>query len=437
MLKKYPKVLIVGRVAWTANQSTLSSIFHNYPAENLAYICIETQEPDYGCCANHFQISEIALIKRLFNKKTKTGRRREPSIQSNEEQSLERSEASTMRWVRKHRSSLFLYVRELLWRFGGWKTKELQDFIHDFNPDVLFFVGDPLPLINRLHKYVLNVTGLPAAIFMMDDIWSYKIGHTLLRYLLRKEVKSLIPACSAHFAISEMMKREYDDLFNINCVILTKAITERETKPEFFHLHHPIQMVYTGKLIYGREKSLAKVAEALSEINADGKVKAELHIYTQTEITTKLDKVLNIKRSSYLHKPVPYAAVAKVLEASDVVLFVESLEHSQKYIARLSFSTKVTDYLASGKCIVAIGDKEIAPIDYLKNNNAALVCSDYEEIKRQIMELLNEPERIGLYAECGYNLGIRNHNEDLMEKRLLTEIIRITQLPHAFVSSGV
>ena len=74
MLKKYPKVLIVGRVAWTANQSTLSSIFHNYPAENLAYICIETQEPDYGCCANHFQISEIALIKRLFNKKTKTGK---------------------------------------------------------------------------------------------------------------------------------------------------------------------------------------------------------------------------------------------------------------------------------------------------------------------------------------------------------------------------
>ena len=331
-----------------------------------------------------------------------------------------------MSWVRKHRSSFFLYVRELLWRMGGWKTRELQDFIHDFNPDVLFFVGDPLPLMNRLHRYVLKLTGLPAAIFMMDDIWSYKNGHTLLRYQLRREVRNLIPACKAHFAISEMMKREYDDLFNINCVILTKGIAEREIKPDFSHLHHPIQMVYTGKLIYGRDKSLAKVAEAISEINANGSIKVELHIYTQTEITPQLDKTLNIQGNSFLHKPFPYSEIEKILKESDIVLLVESLERKQKYIARLSFSTKVADYLACGKCIVAIGDKEIAPVDYLKRNNAALVCSDYDEIKGQILSLLNEPERIVRLGENGFYLGISKHNEKLMQKRLLSEIKRIT-----------
>lgn len=422
---EYPKVLIVGRVAWTQGQSTLSSIFQGYSPANLAYICIETQEPDFSRCSNHFQISEIALVKKLFKWNTITGHRRVPSSTTQEQKSLERSEASTIGWVRKHRSSFFLYMRELLWRFGGWNTKGLKKFIGDFNPEVLFFVGDPLPLMNRLQRCVLKQTRLPAAIFMMDDIWSYKNGHTLMRYLLRREVKRLVPACKSHFAISEMMKREYDEEFHINCTILTKGIPLRGGGPNFPQLHHPIQMVYTGKLIYGRGKSLAKVVEALSEINAGEKTKAELHIYTQTEITSQLDKVLNITGSSYLHKPVPYSNVAKILSDSDVVMLVESLEDKHKYTARLSFSTKVTDYLASGKCIVAIGDKKIAPIEYLEENKAALVCSSYEEVKDLIMGLLNEPERICHYAKAAYNLGMSKHNESLMHERLLSEIKRI------------
>ena len=421
-----PRIIVVGRVAWTVSQSTLSSIFKNFPPEKLAYICIETQEPDFNRCANHFQISEIAMAKKLLKWKTRTGIRRLPQTSTKEVKSLEQKEVSTMGWVRKHRSSLFLYFRELLWRIGGWKTKELAGFINDFKPDVLFFVGDPLPLMNRLQRYVQKLTGLPAAIFMMDDIWSYKSDHSFLRSLLRKEVKQLIPACKIHFAISEMMKREYDELFNINCTILTKSIAPRECEPDFSQLHHPIQMVYTGKLIYGRDKSLAKVAKALSEINVGGETKAELHIYTQTEITPQLNKSLNIAGSSYLHKPVPYTEVAKILDASDIVMFVESLEEKQKHIARLSFSTKVTDYLASGKCILAVGAADIAPIAYLCENNAAQVCTSYDEIPSRVRDLIEHSERIPVLAQNAYRLGQEKHGEELMKERLLKVLNDIT-----------
>ena len=415
----YPRVLIVGRVAWTEGQSTLSSIFQGYPPDKLAYICIETHEPDFSRCANHFQISEIALVKKLFKWNTKTGSRRLPQASTKEVKSLEQKEASTLGWVRKHRSSFFLYVRESLWRLGGWKTKELKEFIGDFKPGVLFFVGDPLPLMNRLQRYVMKHTKLPAVIFLMDDVWSYNGGFSLLRYMLRKEVKKLIPACQAHFAISEMMKREYDGLFNINCIILTKSIAPRMSALNDMELHHPIQMVYTGKLIYGRDKSLAKVAEALSEINADGDTKAELHIYTQTEITPQLERSLSIDGSSYLNKPVPYSEVARILDASDIVMFVESLEDMQKYIARLSFSTKVTDYLASGKCILAVGAADIAPIEYLRDNNAAQICTSYNEIPTLVRDLIEHSEKIPMLAQNAYRLGQEKHGEALMRERLL------------------
>ena len=415
----YPNLLVVGRVAWTEGQSTLSSIFNGYPPEKLAYICIETQEPDFRRCANHFQISEIALVKKIFKWNTKTGSRRLPQTSTTEVKSLEQKEASTLGWVRKHRSTVFLYIREMLWHMGGWKTKELFDFIKDFQPNVLFFVGDPLPLMNRLQRYVLKQTELPAAIFLMDDVWEYNGGFSWLRYMLRKEVKKLIPACKAHFAISEMMKREYDKLFNINCTILTKSIAPKKTARSDMGLHHPIQIVYTGKLIYGRDKSLAKVAEALSEINAGGETKAELHIYTQTEITPQFDKCLSIDGSSYLHKPVPYSEVARILDASDIVMFVESLEDKQKYIARLSFSTKVTDYLASGKCILAVGAADIAPIEYLRENNAAQICASYDEISAQVRDLIEHNEKIPVLSRNAYRLGQEKHGEKLMLDRLL------------------
>ena len=212
----FPRILIVGRVAWNSSQSTLTGIFGRYPADRLAYVCIETQEPDFTHCARHFQISEIAMIEKLVRWGTKTGRERfEEEFSEKQEdaevQSLERHENSVMGWVRQHRSVLFLYARDLLWRLRGWKSKELKCFIDDFKPDVLFFVGDPLPLMNRLQRYIKQMTQLPSAIFMMDDIWSYKNDrHYGMRYLLRQQVRKLIPVCQAHFAISEMMKREYE-----------------------------------------------------------------------------------------------------------------------------------------------------------------------------------------------------------------------------------
>ena len=61
----------------------------------------------------------------------------------------------------------------------------------------------------------------------------------------------------------------------------------------------------------------------------------------------------------FLQEPLDNAdseeARAEIQENADVVVFVESLEKEHRLVARLSFSTKLTDYFASGKCIFALG----------------------------------------------------------------------------------
>lgn len=421
-----PRILIVGRVAWTANESTLPGIFNGFPSDRLAYICIETRQPDLSKCGSHFQISETAMLRRLFKWNTKTGQA-VTVTDSVINKTNERQEQAILSRVRAHRSVSYLYMRELLWLIGGWKTRALKEFVSEFQPDVVFCVGDPLPLMNRLQRYVLKKAKVPGAIFIMDDIYSSsnrkKLSHRFYRWLLRQEVRPLIKLCSAHFAISPKMKQEYDELFGIDCEILTKGIEHHELPLD--SVHSPIALVYTGNLLYGRKKTLETIAKTIAKINEEGDNVAFLNIYTQTVVPEEQRDLLEIGGASKLYGPVTYSELPSIYNDSDIVLFVESLDERYKHVARLSFSTKLTDYMASGRCIFAVGASDIAPIEYLRESNMAMTCSSENEIEDKLKQLLANSEKITEYAHAAAKQGIEYHDARLMHERLYNALVSI------------
>ena len=107
---------------------------------------------------------------------------------------------------------------------------------------------------------------------------------------------------------------------------------------------------------------------------------------------------------------------------ADILVFVESLEKEFRYTARLSFSTKITDYLKSGKCIFAVGDKDIAPIDYFNRYDSAVTATSYDEIGLKLKELINNKEKITEYSKKAYDCGKEHHSLELMNKTLIDTI---------------
>ena len=61
---------------------------------------------------------------------------------------------------------------------------------------------------------------------------------------------------------------------------------------------------------------------------------------------------------------------------ADILLHVESFNEKMKKYTRLSISTKIPEYLASKRLIIAIGPVDIASIEYLKDNKAALILDN-------------------------------------------------------------
>lgn len=416
------RVLVCSVMCWNKNtgSDTFSTLMQGYEVDNIANIYIREGYPDSDVCRNYYEISENAVIKSVLKRKTKTGKRIETDGVANDDE--ENALATTERYKKhqKNRSYFKLFAREILWKLGKWKTKELDAFLEEFKPDVVFFAMEGYIHFARMNRYILKKTGAKGIGYFWDDNFSYKkskkLGYKLLRFFQRRSLKKLAKRCTDFFAISPKTKREADETFGINCEVLTKPI-DFENKPfEETILSTPLRMVYTGKLIIGRYDTVELIGKALDEINKD-EVKIELDVYTMTEIedTSRLSKYVHLKGA------VPQTEVAQIQKNADVLLFAEATEGEHSQAARLSFSTKITDYLGSGKCIFAVGNKDVAPMEYLRDEDGAITAYDYETVLASLNDIANNPELVKEYAKKAYDLGKRNHDKKIIQERLFSK----------------
>ncbi|OUP50102.1 hypothetical protein [Lachnoclostridium sp. An181] len=426
MNDNYPKVLAISLSTWRKDSGihTQTDLFKYWNPEKVAQIYTRSDLPDTPVCNKFFQISENAVIKSVLNRKevgceVKNTKETQYSKAYEEEKRL-------YAVARKKSSWLLRVLRELVWIFGKWKTKALDKFVQDFNPDIYFVPIYPVIYMGIIQLYVIRKFKKPYVCYMWDDNYSYKpCGYNPLAYIhrffLRKAVKNLIIHCTKMFAITKMQADEIQANFNIHSIVLTKGIDYDELKYENAVISSPIKMVYTGKLVIGRDRALAEISKALAEINKE-EIKITLDIYSPDVVNEKVMRFLNSNGCKYCGC-VSKDKVAEIQKAADIVVFVEALEKKYRYMARLSFSTKLTDYFKSGKCILAIGDKDIAPIKYLKENDAGIVITEYQQIKDKLQKLIVQRDLIQKYGRNAFECGRKNHNEKDI-KRIFVETLK-------------
>ena len=222
-------------------------------------------------------------------------------------------------------------------------------------------------------------------------------------------------------AISPYTKKEADSFFKINSTVITKPLSKEPTVTEYDG-HFPIKMVYTGNLLIGRDQSLIRLCRALKEINSNGD-KVCLDVYTQTVLP---ENVLAELESGFcrIHKPISQHEALQKQNEADVLLFLEDIDGKDAKVARLSFSTKITDYLSAGKCIFAIGNSDTAPMQYFIENDAAIVCDSDEKILSGLQGIMNNAHTVTEYAERAAKAGKNNHDPEKIRELLFNVISR-------------
>ncbi len=411
---KLPKVLAVTINAWRKDSGihTVSDIFKFWQPDRLAQIYTRSAYPDTDICNSFFRISESGIIKSVINRKP-VGERvsNKPGVAGGTSQ----QEIKLYANAHKKKKWFMTLLREIVWKFGKWKTKALDDYLKEENPDCIFFPIYPVIYMGWIQKYVVKKTGKPYVCYLFDDNYTYKpcgmnVFALIHRFFLRRVVRSLAKGCSEMFVITDIQKEETDRLLGTNSKVLTKGIDLSKFKYEKTKASYPVKMVYAGKMIIGREATLMLIADALKEINKDG-IKIEFDIYSQDVLSEKNKDKMSSNGCSFKGQ-VERQEIEKILRSADILVFVESLSKKDRYTARMSFSTKITDYLMSGKCIFAIGDEDIAPIKYFRNNDSAIIATSPGQIADNLRRLSENPDIIEEYGEKAYLCGKKNHNID-------------------------
>lgn len=430
--KGLPKVLVCFVMPWNDNgsQHSLAEIFSRWDKDKLALVYARAELPNTQYCDRFFRINENAMVKSVFNRKVKTSsvvHNSDKAVIDSEAQELEK-EKKRYRNTSKRRNWFMVYARELVWKFGKWKTAELKKFIDDFDPDIVFIPLDSKVYMTRIGRFVAQYTKKPVVCYVTDDTVTFKYAFAQPVDLFRKNISvrnnaRLIKGSEKVFVMAPKAKAELDELYGVDCSILTKPVDFSGLSFEEKSVNKPLKMIYTGLLSIGREKSLCQIAKAVARINKNGE-KIRFEIYSSDTPKRRNRKVLSSGGVHFCGN-VSREAVNKLQKEADITVFAESLSYYYKSKARLSFSTKLTDYFASSSCIFALGLEDIAPMEYLKSNDAALTVNRYEDIEEKLRLLCDNPELVREYGRKAFDCGRKNHNKDKILSDFEEEMLKV------------
>lgn len=430
--EQLPKIVSISISTWHVDSGihTETDLFKFWSPERLAQIYTRSDLPNTPVCNRFFRISENQIIKSVYKRKP-VGERVENAteIAENDKQAVE-EERKLYEKAHKKKSWFMTLVREMVWWLGRWKTKALDTFIEEEQPDVYFVPIYPVVFMGKLQLHILKKYPRPYVCYLADDNYSYKpCGKNLFarihRFFLRKVVKKLATNCTQMFTITKTGAEDVDKAFGTNSIVLTKGIDYSRLTYQEKPVSKPVKMIYTGKLVIGRAQSLVAMSKAMANINKDGE-RVTLDIYSPDVLDEKTMRALN-ENGCHFRGSVNKDEVQRLQDEADVVVFVESLEKKYRYSARLSFSTKLTDYFRSGKCIFAIGDESIAPMRYLEENDCAVLATSYGQIETKLREMLANDETIQAMGKKAFDCGKKNHDEAHVKEVFTTAFIKAVE----------
>jgi len=430
-------VLLLVAEPWRNDDSggnTLNNFVDGMVNVEFAQVYCDNRMPQNNVCKTYYQITQKEVIRNFFlHKEVGQNLIVNPAtilqkIESPRDSKTDAiSKARVLSLIKRIRPQSLLFLRMFIWRFSNWKTQELKNFIIDFNPNVIYAPCYAFPFQLALTRYVKKITGCRVVTWSADDNFSLRqlnfnpffwINRLWNRYCLRKTY----PYYDEFYSISEEEAEELEPVVGKKIGILRKGVHVPDTYTPR-EIHKPIRFIYAGGLYLNRYKSLIKIANALRKLNM-AETKAELHIYSGSQLDKKSMALLNDGCSSYMHGLISPDELTKIYQESDVAIHCESFDLKYRLMTRLSFSTKIIDCFQSGCAILAIAWEEHTGIKCLQREDAAICVTNVKNIEKTVADLVEHPEKIKGYALKAYECEKRNHRIEDVQKKLYEAFVR-------------
>ncbi len=410
-MKKEPKILIVSHNPLSDTQSngkTITSLLSMFPKASLAQLYFTMDTPDFTICDNFFRITDLDILKNFFILNKDVGN----VITSDYSKSisLEKSKLhsnifySLIRKMFMSKISIMTTIRDFVWRNSEYYSHKFEKWLDNFNPDIIFFQSSNCCFAFNFVYDICQKRNIKLIMQTTDDYLSYRnfgVFFNLNVYNLRRAYKKINSKTILILPISKKMEEYYKKYFNNNYFVTMNSVKLNNplTKDEF-KFGDKINILYAGNLGLNRWSIIYKLAAAINELNQN----ISIEVYSIEKPSKKILNKLNYYDCCKYKGSLDKKALELKRQQSDIFLHVESFDYINSHLTKYSISTKIPELMNLNKPILAIGPKNVASIEYLKENNSAWVINSNKknEIKNSLQEFL---------AKKDYSYLIKNAQE--------------------------
>lgn len=411
----YPRLLVISSNPFSTvsnNGKTLASFFEGtWPEDKIAQLYFYPEVPDSLVTENYYRITDTDILQAYFKRKKECGN---IIVRQTDNLKIKNKIAKIYKLNIKNWSSLRLF-REVIWFLSPWKTNKLDDWLAEFSPEIIFFCGGNA-FAYRITYNITRKQKIPFVLYITDDYFlpyfSLSPAYWIRLFIMRKSFQKACHLAKNIITIGDDMSNEYLHKFGIQSKVAMNCVNlENYFNNEITSQKGPIRLAYVGSLSFNRWKVLSVIGQALNSLKKEG-FDAKLDIFCSQKPNKNILREITIPSCCEYAGSLDREGVNKVLNNTDVLIHVEAFDYVSKCNTRLSISTKIPEYLASGKLILAIGPKDVASIKYLKENNVALVITDFK--KKKIIKVIknsifNMETRI-IYGKRARKLAEQRHN---------------------------
>ncbi len=424
MGKNLPRVLVISNNSLSDsnnNGRTLSMFLSNWDKGDLAQIYISGEVPSSNVCDNFYRMRDKDVLKGLFNRSREVGGVIKNSNDKN----------SVIKVQKIKKNVLKLIVRDLLWNSNVWWTDKLRYWIESFDPQlILYFAGESkftYRIASRIKKeYDLPVVMYNSEAYYLND--TNYLTRSLIYDLIYKsyhkgfcrEFEKLMKNTEAVIYINDRLKEDSDKYFSVpSYVIYTASGLEYKKKTK---TNEHIRISYLGNLSFGRDISLAEIAQALQCINK----KYKLDVYGNIR-SDNVKKTFDACDGINYCGVVSYEKVIEIMYNSDILVHCESFDDNIRRVIKYGFSTKIADSLSCGTCFMIYAPNELACTEYLKDNDCAIVVTERAMLEEEIRRVIDSPYLRDEYAKKARRIAEANHNREVSCRKFEEIIVRAAE----------
>ena len=101
---------------------------------------------------------------------------------------------------------------------------------------------------------------------------------------------------------------------------------------------------------------------------------------------------------------------------ADILLHVEAFDEKSKKSTRLSISTKIFEYLYSGKIILGYGPADVASMEYLEELKYSILCNRKDNLGECILRICDQYNELSATAQESTQYAIEHFDKSVVSQ---------------------